>query len=90
MKFTVLYKPSAEDELARIWTSAPDRNDVAVAADEIDRLLKQNPQTLGESRSGEVRVLLVPPLGVHFQVSEPDRHVWVLEVWRSRAPSSED
>ena len=42
MTYTVLWKPSAEAELVRIWTEAAERTAVAAAANEIDRLLKMN------------------------------------------------
>ncbi len=32
MKFTVLWKPSAEQELAQIWESANDRRDITMAS----------------------------------------------------------
>jgi len=40
-----------------------------------------DPETRGESRHDTVRVLLVPPLGVHFDVVAADRTVYVLAVW---------
>jgi hypothetical protein len=40
MHFTVTWDPSAEAELTNIWLTAPDRQAVADAADEIDRLLR--------------------------------------------------
>jgi hypothetical protein len=49
-------------------------------------LLQQDPLEQGESRGGSVGIMIVPPLAVHFAVSEPDRLFSVLEVWRSRPP----
>jgi hypothetical protein len=82
MIWTVAYKPSAEQELARLWNDAPDRAAVTDAANQIDALLKVDPLTQGESRSGTTRILFVPPLAVLFEVSEDDRYVDVLQVWR--------
>ena len=82
MTYTVVWKPEAEEELARLWTnSAAARNSIAEAADTIDRLLKTSPRAQGESRSGAVRVLFVDPLGVFFHVDDDDRLVSVLRVW---------
>ena len=81
MNYTVVWKPPAEEELARLWIDAPERDLVAQAADRIDQLLKSNPLQQGESRSGSVRVLFVDPLGVFFDVNEQDRLVSVLKVW---------
>jgi hypothetical protein len=83
MIFTVVWILTAEGRLARIWNTAPHRNAVAQAADQIDALLKRDPLGVGESRFGSVRVLHVPPLAVHYDVSEMDRLVRVLRVWRT-------
>jgi hypothetical protein len=82
MKYTVAYKPSAEQELADLWTTAPDRAAVTAAANRIDVLLGRDPYTPSESREGATRILFVPPLAVLFEVSEDDRYVDVLTVWR--------
>lgn len=81
MIFTVLWTSDAEQELAAIWLNAADRSAVTSAAHSIDALLRVDPQTRGESRQEEVRVLFAPPLGVDFEVVEGDRIVYVLAVW---------
>jgi hypothetical protein len=82
MKYTVLWKPSVEADLASLWASAPDRSAVTAAANQIDVLLQTDPETRGESRSGSDRILVVPPLAITLEVKEPDRVVWVLGVRR--------
>jgi plasmid stabilization system protein ParE len=82
MRYTVLWRPSAEQRLAEIWTAAADRAAVARAADSIDAKLAQNPLSQGESRVGNTRVLFVDPLGVYFEVVVDDLRVWVFDVWR--------
>jgi plasmid stabilization system protein ParE len=82
MRYTVLWRPSAEQHLADIWTSAADRAAVARAADSIDARLAQNPLAQGESRVGNTRILFVDPLGVYFEVVVDDLRVWVFDVWR--------
>ena len=82
MNYTVVWKPSAEEELTRIWMEAADRSAVTSAAGEMDRLLKTDPCHQGESRGGAMRVAFVPPLGVFFHVEEEDRLVSVVGVWR--------
>jgi hypothetical protein len=82
MKYTVLWKPSAEADLASLWASAPDRSDVTTAANQIDVLFQTDFETRGESRSGSDRILVVPPLAITLEVNEPDRVVWVLSVRR--------
>jgi len=82
MRYTVLWRPSAEQNLAEIWTKAVDRGAVARAADAIDGLLAQDPVSQGESRSGNTRVLFVDPWAVYFDVEADDRRVWAFDVWR--------
>jgi hypothetical protein len=86
MKYTVVYRPSAEGNLANLWTEGPDRQAIARAADEIDARLATQPHVEGESRSQSTRVLFVEPLAVLFEVSEPDRMVYVLKTWRIGPP----
>jgi hypothetical protein len=79
MHFTVTYLPSEIDELARIWNQAPDRKAVTDAANEIDRLLKTSPLTVG-LEEGPYRRLLVVPLEVVYRVSTEDCLVEVVQV----------
>jgi hypothetical protein len=83
MNYTVLWKPAAQQELAQLWINAADRNALAAAADLIDALLHTDPQSLGESRHNDMRILICPPLAVNFKVSEPDRTVLVSDIWLS-------
>jgi hypothetical protein len=83
MKYTVTYKPSAEHELAAIWTAAADRGIVAAAADRLDVLLGRDPMARSESRRETVRIQFEYPLAVLFKVSEPDRIVEVLHIYRT-------
>jgi plasmid stabilization system protein ParE len=88
MKWTVVWQPLAEQKLAAAWTGADDRQAVTAAAHMIDTLLQADPESAGESRSGSERVLIVPPLTVAFEVSEPDRLVRVLSVhYHPKTPS---
>jgi len=82
VNYTVIRKPAAEAELAEMWLNAANRDVVAAAANEIDRLLGTNPAEQGESRSGATRVTFVYPVGVFFDVQEEDRIVSVLRLWR--------
>jgi hypothetical protein len=83
MRFTVVWRPWAEQLLAEIWLASNDRNAIALAADQIDWELRRSPASKGESRDPGTRVLIVPPLTVAFEVNEEDRTVTVLSV-RSR------
>ncbi len=82
MKYTVVYRLSAESHLAELWNDATDRQQITNAADEIDSRLAKDPHHEGESRSADTRIVFVRPLAVLFEISDPDRMVHVLKVWR--------
>ena len=84
MKYSVLWKKRAEDNLADIWLAANDRDSITRAVREIDRFLKIHPHTVGATRFEEKRILIVAPLCVIFRVYEDDRIVRVAGVWRLR------
>jgi hypothetical protein len=83
MRFTVVWKPAAERHLTEIWLSAPDREAVARACNELDRALSRDPNDQGESREEGVRVTFAGPLGINFEVNEVDRQARVIAVWRT-------
>ncbi len=82
MNFTVVWTPSAEQQLAALWTAAADRSAVTAAANKIDAELARDPRSAGESRSGTTRVHFVSPLAVYFDIDEAAREVTVWAVWR--------
>jgi hypothetical protein len=84
MKWTVIYRPDAADELAAIWINAADRQAIADAANSIDRQLGGNPLSAGESRDGDSRVLWESPLVVFFDVNQQDCSVIVWGIYSQR------
>ena len=84
MRYTVIWAPSAEEDLAGMWMEAPDRRDISDVANRIDALLAARPESLGESRDENVRVAFEWPLGVEFEVLPHDRIVYVLSIWPVR------
>ena len=84
MKYLVVWRPAAEEQLADIWTSAADQSNVTRAADRIDALLTYTPSTVGESRTPGERVLFEPPLVVTFEIIEDDKRVNVLHIVRTQ------
>ena len=81
MPYTVVWVRAAEEALAELWTQAVDRDQVSQAANAIDARLRRSPETAGESRAEELRILLVPPLGVTFHIDPGARLVQVVDVW---------
>ncbi len=72
MTHTVTWKQSAADRFAEVWMTAPDRAAVASAADMLDAALRADPHHQGESRGGKMRLVVVPPLAVVYEVLEAD------------------
>jgi len=85
MRYDVLWVPAAEQGLAAIWMDSHRRDAVTQSAREIDELLRDDPEDVGESRADGRRILLVPPLGVLFRVFPQDPHVYVLTVWHYKS-----
>ena len=84
MKWTVIYRPAAKRRLATLWLDAVNKQEVTDAADLIDQVLLTSPLTAGESREGNTRLLIVPPLAVLFDVYPDDRLVDVVYVQKCR------
>ncbi len=82
MRYSVLWTPDAENDLASIWVVADNRADVTAAGDEIDAILREDAHLKGESRHGRLRILFVAPLAIDFEVMQDDCIARVLTVWR--------
>ncbi len=79
MRYTVTWLPSAQQELARLWMQAADKQAVTAASHRIDRLLRSAPLLVGSAR-GRYRRFLLAPLEVVYSVSPPDLLVEVVHV----------
>jgi len=84
MRWTVTWRSSAQNHLATLWVNAQDRSAVRAAADTIDANLARDPYAQSESRASGLRIMIVAPLAVLYEVSDDDRLVTVLAVWRPR------
>jgi len=80
MKYTVVYSPFADYQLADLWLRAANQQEVADAANRLEMLLRHDPDQLGKHRPSGWRVLVFPPLIVTFDVSPDDRKVTVLSI----------
>ena len=75
MKSTVLWKPQAERTLLKLWLESSHRVVLTKAAEEIESLVRQRPESIGESRELGRRWLFVEPLGVRGTEEDyADRH----------------
>jgi hypothetical protein len=83
MKWTVVYLPAAEEELAALWVNPVSRADITDASNRIDRLLQRDPDKVGESREeSNQRIVFVAPLAALFRVAPDDRPVEVIHLWK--------
>jgi hypothetical protein len=82
MKFTVAWTADAQGQLAKIWLEARDKERIDQAVRQIERILTQDAENAGESRVVDIRVLIVSPLGIYFDVSPLDRQAKAWRVWR--------
>jgi hypothetical protein len=80
MRFTVIWKASALDQLAELWLRSANRNAVAAASHQIDQLLRIDPDTRGFPFFGNY-LILVGPLRAIFTVDRMDMKVEVYDVW---------
>lgn len=81
MIFDVIWRPRAEKALAQLWLAAADRQAITIAAHSIDQQLRRDPNSIGESRTGATRILIVEPLAVLYEVIDDDRRAFVLSTW---------
>jgi len=81
MNYTVVWTPSAEQELDAAWLAATNRPAVTVAAHAIEQDLRRTPLTVGESRESSIsRIAVSSPLSIIFDVIVDDKIVFVRAV----------
>ena len=76
----MIWVPSAQDELARIWLQATDRQAVTRASARIDFWLQRSPLSVGQPSGGKYQ-LIIKPLKVVYAVFPDDCQVHVLQVF---------
>ena len=82
MNYTVVWEPSAENDLTRAWLAAPDQLAVTQAAHRLDQELEVRPFAIGIPRGSPVnRSAVDPPLGIDYEIIEDDKKVRVLRAW---------
>jgi hypothetical protein len=64
MRFTLVYAPSAQQELADLWCAAPDRAALTAAANTLDQRLRRAPQQVGTPRSEGYWLIVHLPLAM--------------------------
>jgi hypothetical protein len=89
MRYAVVWRDTALQQLAAIWMAAPDREAVNRAVDEIDAELSDDPDQKGEDYFGD-RYVLGPVMWALYHVYPDDRTVHVLQVGRPGADLPHD
>jgi plasmid stabilization system protein ParE len=79
VKWTVVWLPEAQDDLARLWLAATDQKAITQAADWIDKALRQKADKIG-IQSLDGRFLEKSPLSVAYDIRPDDCLVRVLQV----------
>lgn len=79
-RFTVVWDPAIEDQLAELWMHRSDRYAISHSADLIDLELSTDAEDKGHPVGDRLRVLVVAPLDVLFEVSPDDRMVRVVDL----------
>jgi hypothetical protein len=93
MNFTVGWRLSAEEELARIYNAAAagEKTKIERAANSLDRMLKQDWFIRRSTDKATMPFTLeFRPLTIEFSVSEADRLVTVTGVWLSPPKPTEE
>ena len=83
MRWTVVWLPFAQGQLANLWMSAPDRQAVTASSDRIDRELAEDADQKG-TPLWPFRMLVDDPLSVLFTVDPGDCMVYVRHVRRNK------
>jgi hypothetical protein len=82
MKYTVIWEPPAENDLAAVWLAAADRAAVTQAAHRLDQSLSLDPYARSFQRNSSVnRTAIELPLGIDYEIIEDDKKARVLRVW---------
>jgi hypothetical protein len=84
VKYKVIWTKSVVADLAAIWETAEDRDDVTRAGDMIERELAFDAENVGESRASGHRILIIPPLVAYYGLIANFDVACVVQVWRSK------
>jgi hypothetical protein len=81
VRYRVLWDPDAFRGLLRAWIAANEPEAGIRAFDAIEETLSEDAHDQGESREGDRRILIVPPLGVIFRARRDTGEVLILDAW---------
>jgi len=84
MRYRVTWDPDAFRALVGIWTAAGNPAEATESFDQIESILSRDADQQGESRTQNLRILIVPPLGVVFEAFPDSGEVIVVDAWLIR------
>lgn len=82
MRHSVFWVPEADERLQALIAASSDENALIRVAREIDFWLARDPLNFGESRSEALRLGVVRPIAVLFEVLDDPPTVIVLDIWQ--------
>ena len=82
MRHFVFWAPEADEKLQSLIRGEDEGSGLIRVVREIDVWLARDPLDFGESRYETVRLGVVPPLAVLFDVLDDPPTVIVLDIWR--------
>jgi hypothetical protein len=80
MKFTVTWTEQAKKELCKLFMAVPDRGELSRIVNSLEQELARRPESLGESRDGNVRVVMESHFGIMIEVHPNDCLVKVFHI----------
>jgi hypothetical protein len=81
VNYRVSWDPDAFRALLRAWNAANQPEAGLSAFDRIEQILSVDAEQQGESRHGDRRILIVPPIGVIFRARTETGEVLILDAW---------
>ena len=82
MRHSVFWVPEADEKLQTLIAAANDDNALIRVVREIDFWLARDPLDFGESRFDTVRLGVIRPIAVLFDVLHDPPTVIVLDIWQ--------
>lgn len=86
MNYKVQWMPTAVDQLGLLLADPAIQSAILRSVYRVDALLEYFPDLVGESREGDERVILDPPLTLYYRI---DSNAKVVEVLRLLAPHTD-
>lgn len=77
IRYTVLWREQAEDELAILWTQSPQRDEITRAINLLDAELKEDAHRKGVVQHANLRAISYSSVTLFFHVDEADRKVFL-------------